>query len=326
MEGLKIVYAQTPFPTQVTKTLFLAGPTARGNRPTAWRQEALQILKDIGFDGHVFIPEAEGGKWNGDTDAQNAWEHAALTRADAIVFWVIRDLDTMPGFTTNIEFGQWMRSGKIVLGIPEGAPATSYMRWCAETYRIPFTDDLKFALRLAREHLIGKGDLREGDDVLLSLQEWRKKQYAKIAYPKPDLTADMVVVHEGDVLLIKRKKEPFKDQWALPGGYVNKGETTKAAAARELLEEAGIVAKDLHYVGVFDDPDRDPRGWIVSHAYSCFDATSRDIQAGDDAAEAKWFPMPEAEAMTLAFDHNKILEKALSDMVKYDLPLTNDDT
>lgn len=313
---LTLVYAQTPFPTTVRKTLFLAGPTDRGNRPTAWRQEALQILQDLNYDGHVFIPEAEGGKWNGDHETQNAWEHEALERADAIVFWVARDLKEMPGFTTNIEFGMWMKSRKIVLGIPEGAPKTAYMEWCAKKYGVLCFLGLEPTLRIAVGCIIGTGALREGDDVRIPILEWLAKQNAPVVYPKPDLTADCVVINEGDVLLIRRKKDPFKGQWALPGGYINKGEKSKVAAARELLEETGLVVQDLdlRYVGVYDEPGRDPRGWVVSHAYCCVDSTSRDIKANDDAAEARWFPMAEAEAMPLAFDHNQTLTDALDSL------------
>jgi 8-oxo-dGTP diphosphatase len=305
---LSIVYAQTPFPTKVVRTLFLAGPTDRSNRPTAWRQEALQILRDLDFDGHVFIPEAEDGKWNGKSEEQNEWEQLALLRADAIVFWVARDLENMPGFTTNIEWGQWMQSGKVVLGIPDGAPKTSYMEWCAEFFDVPCVGDLKYALRVAREHIIGSGALREGADVVLSLGLWKEKQ--KVVYPKPDLTADNVVVHKDSLLLIRRKKDPFKGRWALPGGYVNKGEETKAAAIRELEEEAGLKVSGAKLIGVFSKEGRDPRGWIVSHAYFSF-ADTREIQAGDDAAEAKWFTFDEVDTLELAFDHREIFQEAI---------------
>lgn len=306
---LKIVYAQTPFPTAVERTLFLAGPTDRGNRPTAWRQEALQILKDLDFDGHVFIPEAEGGRWNGNKDAQFEWEDEALRRADAIVFWMPRDLQTLPGFTTNIEFGLYARSRKIVWAAPEGALKVDWIERYAETLNVPITRDLKYALRIAREHIIGAGARREGADVLIPLREWREKQNAPIQYPKPDLTADCVVFHVDEVLLIRRSKDPYKGLWALPGGYINKGEKPILAAARELLEETGQKAPHLRLVGVYGEEGRDPRGWVVSTAFMCF-ALTRDIQAGDDAAEAAWVPLNQVGQ--LAFDHNQILKDALA--------------
>lgn len=302
---LTIVYAQTTFSTTVKRTLFLAGPTERNGRPTEWRQEALQILRDLDFDGHVFIPEAEGNVWNGNREAQFHWEHSALSRADAILFWVPRNLESLPGFTTNIEFGLYAQSDRAVWGAPLGAPKNDWCERYAKTFDVPIARDLKTTILQALQ-VIGSGAERHGADVSVPLSDWSHR-----VYPKPDLTADCVVVNEGDVLLIQRKKDPYKGQWALPGGYINKGEKSKDAAARELLEETGLVAEDLRYVGVYDTPGRDPRGWIVSHAYTCVDTTSRDILAGDDAAEAKWFPMAEAEAMPLAFDHNQILTDAL---------------
>jgi ADP-ribose pyrophosphatase YjhB (NUDIX family) len=313
---LKIVYAQSPFPTSVVKTIFLAGPTDRGQRPTEWRQQAIQILRDLAFDGHVFVPELEDGQWNGDRDAQFAWEHQALSRADAIVFWVPRDLRHLPGFTTNIEWGLWARSGKVVLGSPEGSPKMDWPERYAREFQVPVVRDLKFALRIAREHIIGSGALREGNDALVPIREWRTKQNAKIEYERPSLTADGVITYrEGNdadtqLLLVQRKNEPFKGKWALPGGYVNKGEKTVDAARREVQEETGVEVKNLRLIGVFDRPDRDPRGWVVSHAYF---GKVRDpkITAQDDAADARWFTFDEVDTMELAFDHDEIIREVI---------------
>jgi 8-oxo-dGTP diphosphatase len=129
-------------------------------------------------------------------------------------------------------------------------------------------------------------------------------------YPKPDLTTDNVIVHRNDLLLIRRKKDPFKGQWALPGGYVNKGEEPIKAAARELLEETGLVAPDLRLIGVYGKEGRDPRGWVVSSAFFG-QANGRSIQAGDDAAEAAWISLDDVDTMELAFDHSQIVRDAI---------------
>lgn len=309
---LKIVYAQSPLPTSVVKTIYLAGPTARNKQPTAWRENALQILRDLRFDGHVFVPELEGGAWNGDREAQFVWEDAAMSRADAIVFWVPRDLQRLPGFTTNIEWGLYAGSGKVVLGVPEDAPKTDWMERYAIKHSVPIVRDLKHAIRIAREHIIGQGALREGADVLTPIREWRAKLRAPIVYPHPYLTADNVVEDDaGNVLLVLRGDDPFKDMWALPGGYVNEYELPIDAAARELKEEATLQAGSLRFVGVYGKKGRDPRGWIVSHAFYSR-ATSRIVKGEDDAKEARWFPIAEALSMTLAFDHSQIIRDALA--------------
>src|SRR5690349_16761700 len=112
------VYAHQPFPTKVSKTLFLAGPSPRNDAVKSWRYEALDILRRLGFDGHVFIPEASDGVWKKDYAGQVEWEEEGLHRSDVIVFWVPRSSD-LPGYTTNIEWGRWYESGKSVWGSPD---------------------------------------------------------------------------------------------------------------------------------------------------------------------------------------------------------------
>lgn len=127
-------------------------------------------------------------------------------------------------------------------------------------------------------------------------------------------TADVVLLcddTEGlDVLLIRRGRDPYVGKWALPGGRVERGETARQAAVRELHEEAGIVvdADDLTPVGIYDDPDRDPRGRYVSVAFIV--AVDRvEPVAGDDADLAQWHPLASLPP-ELAFDHHVILDDA----------------
>lgn len=124
-------------------------------------------------------------------------------------------------------------------------------------------------------------------------------------------TADVVVTTtDGRVLLIERGWDPFKGQWALPGGHVDPGETSRAAAARELAEEAGVHAApgELVQLGVFDQPDRDPRGRYVTVAYQLTVIPGTPIEAGDDATRAQWWPL--SDLPPLAFDHADIISAA----------------
>ncbi|MFI6587504.1 NUDIX domain-containing protein [Embleya sp. NPDC050493] len=126
-------------------------------------------------------------------------------------------------------------------------------------------------------------------------------------------TADVVCIREGEVLLITRGWPPHEGMLALPGGWVDPGETSLAAAVRELLEETGVRvdAEDLVLVGVYDDPDRDPRGRYVSAAYGVTVPADTTARAGDDAAAVRWVPIDRLPR-GLAFDHRRILGDALS--------------
>ena len=116
-------------------------------------------------------------------------------------------------------------------------------------------------------------------------------------YPRPSVTADVVAftlrADDLAVLLIRRKDEPFKRCWALPGGFVNENESLDRAAARELQEETGLIVSTskLEQLGAFGDPGRDPRGHTITVGYVTYCATETSINAGDDAVEAEWVPL-----------------------------------
>lgn len=133
-------------------------------------------------------------------------------------------------------------------------------------------------------------------------------------YPRPSVTVDLVIftIAQDDlkVLLIKRGIEPFKNSWALPGGFVDIGEALELAAARELEEEVGVTSVYLEQLYTFGEPNRDPRGRVISVSYfALVDAERQNIAAASDAANAQWhsvFAPPQ-----LAFDHKKILDYAV---------------
>ncbi len=121
----------------------------------------------------------------------------------------------------------------------------------------------------------------------------------------PVLTVDAVIIDEkGRILLVKRGNEPFKGEFALPGGLVEYGETVEEAVMREVWEETGLRVGVEDIVGVYSDPKRDPRGHFVSVVFMC-EPVGGELRAGSDARSVKWFSkVPEG----LAFDHRKILK------------------
>jgi len=134
------------------------------------------------------------------------------------------------------------------------------------------------------------------------------------------LTADVVLLGRRQdgalcVLLIRRAWEPFKDCWALPGGHVEVGEDTESAARRELVEETGLKARFLELVGAYGAPGRDPRGRYVTFAYTAaVGAPLPTPTAGDDAAEARWWPVFELAFSNerVAFDHWTLIVDAIN--------------
>jgi 8-oxo-dGTP diphosphatase len=125
----------------------------------------------------------------------------------------------------------------------------------------------------------------------------------------PKIMVDVIVSsEEGHILLIRRGSDPYEGYWALPGGFVEVGETLEEAAAREAEEETGLEVEIIRLVGVYSDPDRDPRGHNVSCAYLAR-AQSGELSAATDADEVAFL---DPSTVELAFDHEKIIADALA--------------
>jgi 8-oxo-dGTP diphosphatase len=125
-----------------------------------------------------------------------------------------------------------------------------------------------------------------------------------MVYKTPKLTVDGVILENGEILLIKRKGEPFKGKWALPGGFVEYNEKVEDAVIREIREETGVNAEIKELVGVYSDPKRDPRGHTVSIVF-LLNVISGEIKCGDDACNAKFFNLKKLP--DLSFDHDVII-------------------
>ncbi len=141
------VFALQPLP----KSIFLAGPTPRHTATPSWRPEALRILQDMGFSGQVYVPETADWKAHDHYDDQLHWEWEALNLATVAAFWVPRDLETMPAFTTNVEFGLLIQSGKLILGFPQDAPKMTYLAKLAKRHGAQVFHTLDDTLKAAVE-------------------------------------------------------------------------------------------------------------------------------------------------------------------------------
>ena len=133
-------------------------------------------------------------------------------------------------------------------------------------------------------------------------------------YPRMLVTVDSLIFNKGvndlyKLLLIKRGNPPFKGQYALPGGFPEMDELLAKAAKRELMEETGLTGINLEPLSTFDAIGRDPRGRNISVAFYGFAVHNSKVTAGDDAAEAQWFPLNALPP--LAFDHEQIIDFAV---------------
>ena len=145
---------------------------------------------------------------------------------------------------------------------------------------------------------------RELLDAFRRVEDALQEEARRGAFPHPRLTVDAVAIRGGQVLLVRRGRPPFEGGWALPGGFVDRGERLEEAVVRELREETGATGRLLGIVGAYSRPDRDPRGHTISVAYA-IEVDKGDVAGGDDAAEAAWHDI--GSPPDLAFDHEEIL-------------------
>lgn len=195
--------------------------------------------------------------------------------------------------------------------IPVNKPVEGPSKKTRKGYKIRFSS-LSLAWSLVESHTkVAMENYRRSVDHIDKLADRRLKGEEKLENEIPSLTVDGIVKRKIDkgieILLIKRKNEPYKNMWALPGGFVNYGEMTEKAVIREIEEETGLVCQIVQLVSVASDPSRDPRGHTVSVVYELEHVENKDPVGGDDAEDAKWFNMNELPP--LAFDHAELLKK-----------------
>lgn len=138
------------------KSIFLAGPTPRDENTISWRIDVCDRLEKLGFDGVVYNPEYSSWKPKSSYIDQAEWEREALTEATVILFWIPRDLKDMPAFTTNVEFGYWLHTGKVIYGRPDDSVKNKYLDWLykVDYNKEPFNDLdelLKEAIKMVDE-------------------------------------------------------------------------------------------------------------------------------------------------------------------------------
>lgn len=183
---MRITYSGEDLPHDVTKTIFLAGPTQRieqGERyDLSWRDEALKQLAALQYDGDVFVPLFRDAVENELREASEynytevtAWEEAAMNRADVILFWVARYGDQV-GLTTNVEFGRYLEKGTLWYGRPDDADNIRYLDYHTSKTKLPIYSKLSDMCEAIDKYL-GEGMSRHGSECLIPLNIWKTNQF-----------------------------------------------------------------------------------------------------------------------------------------------------
>lgn len=179
---MHLVFSDQEIPNEITKSVFLAGPSPRDKSVNDWRFEALEFLAQKDFDGTVFIPVPQlrffggedGKRWTYDNQVE--WECKARQVSDCIMFWVPRDIEGgMPAFTTNIEFGEDLSTGKILYGRPDNAEKCRYLDKRMEKVGQVFNDLEKLVEQVIK--VLGDGAKRYGGEVYVPLFIWNTDQF-----------------------------------------------------------------------------------------------------------------------------------------------------
>jgi ADP-ribose pyrophosphatase YjhB (NUDIX family) len=131
----------------------------------------------------------------------------------------------------------------------------------------------------------------------------------ELHHKNPLPTVDIIIQKDSQILLVNRKKEPFKGLFALPGGFVNEGEQVEDAAKREAKEETSLDIELVDILGVYSEPNRDPRGHIMSTVFVGKISPNNKVEAlaQDDAAKIEWIDLEDVDNTHFAFDHQKII-------------------
>ena len=168
---MESIYAGEKFPEIICKSIYLAGPSPRSKDALNWRNEALSILNSLKYDGIVFIPLPRNNEIPKDYDAQAKWEQEAMDRSDVILFWIPRDLQQLPGFSTNVEFGQKLKNKNIVLGYPQEAPKMRFLDYLAKENFVTIKNSLSETISYLISK-IGDGAIRKGGECQIPLFLW----------------------------------------------------------------------------------------------------------------------------------------------------------
>lgn len=175
---MQVVYSLEEPPASFSKSIFLAGPTPRSTDVQSWRPYALELLERKNYNGVVYVPENRPGSKETviPDNGYPKWEHDAMDKSDLIPFWVPRNLATLPGFTTNVEFGLFAHSGKSMFG-PIHGEKNEYLSFVADKFHIPKFHTLEGMLNNTLFEILKDGALRTDGEREVPLHIWKLRAF-----------------------------------------------------------------------------------------------------------------------------------------------------
>ena len=220
---MELVYSRENIPNKVTKTLFLAGPTPRDYTVnTSWRNDALEILEMLNYDGVVYIPEERNGSFPKDKlEQQIDWEYEAMSSADAIVFWIPRELRSdfeNIALTTNVEFGRFLNTNKLFVGAPKDSARNSYLEYISKDKYTWHTD--LYSLLQDCVMYLGDGVHRENTEVKIPKHIFESKQFQNWYVPQKAIGNSLIDFNMEYEFVMPKAKQLFMAIFK-PSVYVN---------------------------------------------------------------------------------------------------------
>ena len=259
MKKMTVVYYREKPPESFERAIFLAGPSPKKPEEAwrSWRPNALKELEASGFDGVVFVPEfldpTRPGNESYKYDDMVKWEHNGIEMSDCVLFWVPRDLKTMPGLTTNIEFGWQLQTGKVIFGAPTKAPRMSYSRYMCKRYRVPSFRSLRATVRNAIK-FTANGALRIGGERKVPLHIWHTASFQSW------ITAHKSVGNRLDdaelIFVVTKNKNKTVVLWGMRSNVYIKAENrhkwNEGVFARPDLSSVVIYNRNRKFIDLFD--------------------------------------------------------------------------
>ncbi len=229
------------------------------------------------------------------------------------------EVHPIPDFGDNVKWTKYILENLPFFdAVISGNP---YVEVCFKAHEKKFVRlDIRLSVKGTNvREMIARGDEKVNElmneEILRVLEKFGAKErleeliLEKLENPyfQPSVTADGIIHYDGGIVLIERKNDPFKGKYALPGGFLDReDEDLVETLRREMREEINLDLEDVFEVGSYSSKDRDPRGRVITVAYAARGVG--ELKAGDDAKSYKIVPISSIKEMSLAFDHNKIVE------------------